>query len=192
MIRNDGSTSVAVAIIVLLLLGGGAYLLSTRGVGEQPAAGKKEESAPLSESSLQGGKEVMTEQSGLFAGALLAGSAAPLLDFVQSDYEQAKASGKLVVLYFYANWCPICKVEVADALYPAFNELVREDVIGFRVNYNDSDTDADEKALARGFGVGYQHTKVFLKEGKRILKSPEEWDRARYITEINTALNNNL
>lgn len=123
-----------------------------------------------------------------YTGALLAGASAPLLDFVKSDYEKAKASDKLVVLYFYANWCPICKVEVANALYPAFNELTDERVIAFRVNYNDSDTDADEMALAREFGVGYQHTKVFLKDGKRILKSPEGWDKARYLSEINKAL----
>jgi len=36
--------------------------------------------------------------------------------------------------------------------------------------------------------VGYQHTKVFLKNGKRILKAPDSWDKDRYMFEINKAL----
>lgn len=69
-----------------------------------------------------------------------------------------------------------------------FNELTTDTVIGFRVNYNDDQTDNEEKALAREFGVAYQHKKVFVKNGQRILKSPEEWDDKRYDTEINKAI----
>ena len=36
---------------------------------------------------------------GRYAGKVLAGTSAPLLDFVKSDYDQALQSGKLVVLY---------------------------------------------------------------------------------------------
>ena len=43
-------------------------------------------------------------------------------------------------------------------------------------------------ALAKQFGVAYQHTKVFVKSSTRILKSPEGWDRERYLTEINKAI----
>jgi hypothetical protein len=35
-------------------------------------------------------------------------------------------------------------------------------VVALRVNYNDSDTDEDEKALAKEFGVTYQHTMFFI------------------------------
>lgn len=122
-----------------------------------------------------------------FAGAKLAGSASPLLDFVKSDYDQARASGKLIVLYFYANWCPICREEFPK-MQAAFNELAGDRVIGFRVNYNDSDTDDAERELARQFGVAYQHTKVFLKNGARIGKYPDGWSRERYLSEINKFL----
>lgn len=188
--HQKGFAQIAVVVIVLLFLGGGAYVLRTRGDGRESAVKRIERALPFPENPAVGEKEVETLNSSSYAGALLAGSAAPLLDFAKADYEKSKASDTLVVLYFYATWCPICKKEVADALYPAFNELTDERVIGFRVNYNDTDTDSDEKALAREFGVGYQHTKVFVKGGTRILKSPEGWDRARYIREINTALNN--
>ncbi|MBI2233088.1 MAG: thioredoxin family protein [Candidatus Aenigmarchaeota archaeon] len=121
-----------------------------------------------------------------YSGTVLAGSKAQLLDFTKADYDKAIASDKLVVLYFYADWCPICRAEVPK-LYDAFNELSTEKVVGFRVNFNDGSTDNDERALAKQFGVPYQHTKVFLKNGQIVLKSPETWDKARYLSEINKA-----
>lgn len=120
-----------------------------------------------------------------FTGKVLAGSTSPLLEYNKSDYEKAIASDRLIVLYFYANWCPICRNETAKALYPAFNELKTDGVVGFRINFNDSDTDKDEQSLARKYGVAYQHTKVFIKNGKQILKAPDEWSKQRYLNEIN-------
>jgi len=123
-----------------------------------------------------------------YTGTVLAGKSAPLLDYNKADYDAAIASDKLVVLYFYANWCPICKEELASATYPAFNELTTDKVVGIRINYKDSDTDKDEENLARQYGIAYQHTKVLVKNGKQILKGPDSWDKARYITEINKAI----
>ncbi len=121
-----------------------------------------------------------------YSGATLAGTSAPLLDFTKSDYDTAVKTDKLIVLYFYANWCPTCKAEF-PVMQKVFDKLTTDNVIGFRVNYNDNQTDEDEKKLAREFGVAYQHTKVFVKNGQRILKSPEGWDMDRYETEIGTA-----
>ena len=123
-----------------------------------------------------------------YTGTVLAGKSAPVLDYNKADYDMAIASDKLVVLYFYANWCPICKEEVANALFPAFDELTTDNVVGIRINYKDSNTDKDEESLARKYGIPYQHTKVFIKNGKQILKAPDGWDKARYLTEINKAL----
>ena len=133
---------------------------------------------------------MMEDKKGIaFSGTLLAGSSAPLVDFTQADYEKAINSNKLVVLYFYANWCPICKKELASGLYPAFNSLNRDDVVGFRVSYKDSDTDDAEEAVAKEFGVAYQHTKVFLKNGERVLKAPNSWDKDDYIENIDKFAN---
>ncbi len=137
------------------------------------------------------GETMMKKEDGAmmakYTGAVLAGKSAPLLDYNKADYDAAVKSDKLVALYFVANWCPICKVEL-PRLYAAFNELTTDKVIGFQVNYNDSDTDANEKALASQFGVAYQHTKVFLKNRQRILKSPESWSKEQHLSEINKAL----
>ena len=137
------------------------------------------------------GKTMMKKEDGAmmekYAGTVLAGKSAPLLDFVKGDYDMAVTSDRLVILYFYANWCPICKAEFPN-MQAAFTDLTTDKVIAFRVNYNDNQTDNDEKNLAREFGVAYQHTKVFVRNGQRILKSPDGWDKNRYITEINKAL----
>ena len=119
-------------------------------------------------------------------GELLAGQKSQLLDFNSGDYNAILNTDKLIVLYFYANWCPICRAEFPK-MQSAFNELENENVIGFRVNFNDNETDDYEKSLARQFGVAYQHTKVFVRNGQRILKSPESWEKDRYLSEINAA-----
>lgn len=137
------------------------------------------------------GDSMMEEDGGTmmkqYTGTVFAGTSAPLLDFTKADYDTAVQSGKLVVLFFYASWCPICKAEYPQA-QAAFNALDTDQVVGFRVNYKDDDTDKDEEALARQFGVPYQHTKVFLKNGEQVLKAPDQWDAARYTTEIQKAL----
>jgi len=52
-----------------------------------------------------------------------------------------------------------------------FNSLGQSNLIGFRVNYNDSDTSSDERDLAQQFGVRYQHTMfTFDSSGEQIDK----------------------
>jgi|SRR3989338_5109738 len=130
---------------------------------------------------------ILGKEEVIYKGTILAGNVAKVIDFNKVDYDAALKSDKLIVLYFYATWCPICKEEIKN-FYEAFNQLTNVQVVGFRVNYNDDDTDDAEKALAREFGVAYQHTKVFVKNGERVLKSPESWDTQRYISEINSQL----
>ena len=141
----------------------------------------------IEEDSMMEKDEMMEEESMMkleFLGQVLAGKESPLLDFDKSDYDKAVASDKLIVLYFYANWCPICREEFPK-MQSAFNQISGDGVVGFRVNYNDSDTDNNEKELAREFGIAYQHTKVFLKNGQRILKAPESWNSAEmYLSKI--------
>ena len=154
-----------IAIVVVLIIGVGIFFI-TRSPSNQ---------------------QTPKPQSGSPTGEVLAGKTSLLYDFSKAKYDEAIKSDKLVVLYFYADWCPICREEVPK-MYAAFNELTTDKVIGFRVNYNDSDTDADEQKLASEYGIAYQHTKVFIKNGERILKSPETWDKQRYLDEISKAL----
>jgi thiol-disulfide isomerase/thioredoxin len=98
-------------------------------------------------------------------------------------YDRSRAEGVPIILYFYANWCPICKAEE-----PEFRRLVEETSFGvraIRVNYNDSDTDADEKALAKQFGITYQHTFVYIdREGNEISRTIGARSESQYRSDI--------
>lgn len=122
-----------------------------------------------------------------FNGDILAGETSPYLEFNQADYDRAVAEDKVIFLDFYANWCPICRAEAPD-IEEGFNGLTSSDVVGFRVNYNDTETDAAEEALAEQYGITYQHTKVIIKNDQVITKSQDTWDTATFNTEITQAL----
>lgn len=111
-------------------------------------------------------------------------SKSPYIEFTKEAYDKAIAENKKILLYFYANWCPICRAE-QPAVNEAFSELDDVRIIGFRVNYKDSDTDEYEEELAKEFGIAYQHTKVLLVNGEQVVKSLESWSKERYIEELN-------
>lgn len=104
--------------------------------------------------------------------------------FTPSRYDSARSEGKTVFLEFYANWCPVCKQQEPQ-IESAFDAITDERVVGFRVNYNDDQTDEDERNLAREFGVSYQHTHVLLDGAGTVkVKSLEFWDSSRVQAEV--------
>ena len=128
-------------------------------------------------------KNLNKGDSSMVRAKVLAGSTTPYIEFTQEAYDKALKENKTIVLYFYANWCPECKIEQKETI-TAFNELKLDNVIGFRVNYKDSDTDDNEVNLAKENGISYQHTKVIIKNSKQVLKAPDRWNKERYINEI--------
>ena len=80
--------------------------------------------------------------------------------YTKAAYEAAKLADKPIFLFFYANWCPTCREQE-----PRFQKVIpahKGGVVALRVNYNDTETDSDEKELAKEFGVTYQHTGFFI------------------------------
>lgn len=87
--------------------------------------------------------------------------------YTGSAFAEAKEYRR--VIFFYANWCPTCRP--ADADFTQNKNSVPEDVRIFRVNYNDPDTDSEERDLARKYDVTYQHTFVQVdNEGNVVTK----------------------
>lgn len=128
------------------------------------------------------------ENSGKNGPAVLAGTVTKYYNFDKAHYEKSLEEGKVVFLNFYASWCPICKAEQPD-LFAAFNELSNPEVVGYRIHFNDNEEDADDKEMAKKFGVTYQHTKVIInKNGEVALKSLEAYSKEKVINEINKVL----
>lgn len=193
--RGIAAAAIVIIVAVVIIGAGAAYYFSSqtaqqgaeKEMMEQPEAMLQKDTspAPIADDAMVKKDEETSMVK--YSGTVLAGTSAPLLDFNKADFDAAVKTDKVVVLYFFANWCPIC-IKEFPIMQSAFNELTTNQVVGFRVNYNDNQTDADEKALAREHGVAYQHTKVLLKNGRQILKSPESWAKDRYLAEITKAI----
>jgi thiol-disulfide isomerase/thioredoxin len=79
------------------------------------------------------------------------------------------SADKRRVLYFYATWCPSCKAANED--FTANPNKIPEGVVVIKTNYNDPDTDQEEKDLAKKYGITYQHTFVQIDaQGNQITK----------------------
>ena len=136
---------IAVGIIVLVLIGG--VLIITNQQSQQAEQAKMTQEK-------DGNKMVKTSSSRYIV-------------YSKGAYDQAV--NKRRVLYFYATWCPSCKQANED--FTANPDKIPEDVIVLRVNYNDPDTDSQEKDFAKKYGITYQHTFVQIDEqGKELTK----------------------
>lgn len=160
-----------IGVAIVAVIGASAYFFA------------KKDEAPIQSS--QSNTNVTTAPG--YQGQLLAGLSSPYLAFTKTDYDKALAENKIIFLDFYANWCPICRAET-PVLQEGFNGLKTDKIIGFRVNFNDTETDSDEKALAKQFSVPYQHFKVILKDGKTVLTDADSWDTQTFATKINSVL----
>ncbi len=83
-------------------------------------------------------------------------TASRYVQYSKSALDDAAATRR--VLFFYASWCPTCKP--ADVSFTQNESRIPEDVTVIRVNYNDPETNEEEKDLATKYGVTYQHTFV--------------------------------
>jgi thiol-disulfide isomerase/thioredoxin len=89
-------------------------------------------------------------------GAMMMHTDSRYIPYAKNVLADTKAQKR--VLFFYANWCPTCRP--ADESFSKNEAKIPQDVRLIRVNYNDTDTDDEEKALAKQYGITYQHTFV--------------------------------
>lgn len=148
---------VLLALVIVAAVAYGGYIIYQRQMigNETSMMGKDESMMTESEDSMTKGEGTGTEE------AMTDDSKMMMADSRYVEYSSkvlADTAGTKRVLFFYANWCPTCRP--ADANFKANLDKIPEGVTLIRVNYNDSDTDAEEKALADKYGVTYQHTFV--------------------------------
>jgi len=119
-----------------------------------------------------------------YKGTILAGNTTPYIDFNPEDFALAHAEGKFILLNFYANWCPICRAE-APKFIAGIEAVDNPNVVAFRVNFKDSDTDDLEEEIADEYSIPYQHTKLLLSpEGEVLLKETKAWDTEETISKL--------
>ncbi|MBI4053118.1 MAG: thioredoxin family protein [Candidatus Diapherotrites archaeon] len=162
-------------ILAALLLASMAFVLGCI----QTSGTQADSAAPDSGGAMQGGPAADGSDGGAMPGAATQNSS--YVPFSQAAYEQAKAGGKIIFLEFYANWCPTC-AQQKPVLESTFQELDGGKVIAFQVNYNDSDTDDSERALAKKFGITYQHTHIITNASEEVLlRGVGQWSREEII-----------
>lgn len=139
---------IVIGVLVLVFIGGGLFIVSQQKSGSE---------------------DLMVKTDGVIEkeDAMMDKSS----DSRYSEYSKANLDNPTSrrVLYFYANWCPTCRP--ADANFKANSNKIPEDLTVIRVNFNDSDTDQEEKDLAKKYGITYQHTFVQIdSNGNEITK----------------------
>jgi thiol:disulfide interchange protein len=88
--------------------------------------------------------------------------------YTKEEYEASLSEGKIVMLYFTANWCPVCREQE-----PINKETLMEfsndpDIVAFRVHILDSEETSETTALADKYDVRYQHTWVIIGKGGKV------------------------
>ena len=175
MKNQNGNTSLIIVVVGLVIVGiAGFFMYSAT----------RPQSSTAEDTVMEGKEETMMSD---YSGELISGSNTPYLVFNEADYQKAQEEGKIIVLDFYANWCPVCRAEAPD-IEAGFDQLNNDQVVGFRVNYNDTETDEFEKSLAQEHGVTYQHTKVIIKDGEQVLKDGLVWNTEAFLENVNSVL----
>jgi thiol-disulfide isomerase/thioredoxin len=166
-------------IVVLVVIGGGLFVANQQSqkseqakMAQEKVAMAEKEAMKAKENAVMEEKKVMEKKNDFSTGSeqdkmMKKDSTSRYVVYSKTALDQAATNRR--VLYFYANWCPICKP--ADADFRANSSKIPADVTVIRVNYNDTDTDQEEKDLAKKYGITYQHTFVQIDgQGKEVTK----------------------
>ncbi len=162
---------IIIAIVAaIVVLGIGAYTLSQNSSQSDSMMKKDEAMMPKEKTSMEPTNEMMKKDENAMEGEKMMDDKMTDSRYVQySKSAFDSASGNRRVLFFYASWCPTCKP--ADASFTKNAGKIPEDVTLIRVNYNDPETDQEEKDLAKKYGITYQHTFVQIDgKGREVTK----------------------
>jgi len=157
---------ILIILVSIGLLGLGGILLMTR----QSGTAEMSKTIPTAEvTKVQLEEPILPQNDSTSEGAM--GEKESTVSPRYAPYSESafRASADMRrVLFFYASWCPTCRP--ADTDFTNNMSKIPEDVVVFRVNYNDPDTDQDEKDLAEQYGITYQHTYVQIDALGQVVK----------------------
>jgi len=155
----------AVIVIVVAVLGIGAFTLSQNSSQSDTIMPREDAAMKPTDTLMKNDELTMKNTDDTMIGDKMMSS--QYVEYLKTALDNASTSRR--VLFFYASWCPTCRQ--ADLNFKENESKIPEDVTIIRVNYNDSETDQEEKDLAKKYGVTYQHTFVQIDgEGKEITK----------------------
>lgn len=147
-----------VIVIVIAVLGIGAFVFSQQST-QSDSMMKKDEVMMRKDNS-----PIETTENTVMDGKIINSR---YLEYSKTALDGAVSNRR--VLFFYASWCPTCRP--ADISFTQNSGKIPEDVVLIRVNYNDPETDQEEKDLAKKYGITYQHTFVQIDAtGKEVIK----------------------
>jgi len=113
--------------------------------------------------------------------ALAGTAAAAEVPFNQAQYAQAVATGKPVVVYLHADWCPTCRAQ-----QPIVDRLSKDphfkDVTIFVADFD------KETALEKSLKVSQQSTFVVFKQGREVTRSTGQTSEAAIRAVLEQAL----
>lgn len=150
-------------------------------IAKEPSMEKAVEKSSMEDK--QGQAEMEKEMVETMEFGLIAGDISKYYNWDKTKFEQAVKDGKTIYLEFTANWCPVCQNQEPH-LKAAFEELDNPDVVGFEIHYKDDETTPEHQSLAQQYQIAYQHSKIVIKNGEIVLKSPESWNKAKFLEEM--------
>jgi len=157
---------IIIAVVVVAIVGMGAYMLSRNSTKSESMMVKEDTTmeSKTDNAMMQKDTDNMEKDDKMAKDTM---SDSRYVEYSKASLD--KAGNNRRVLYFYASWCPTCKP--ADADLEANKDRIPNDVTVIRVNYNDPETDQEEKELAKKYGITYQHTFVQIdSQGNEVTK----------------------
>lgn len=167
------NNKVIIGVVMVILVVGGFFIVNQKSEDSKNAEMLPEQTAMMEKTNTETPKEETMEKKEAMmektdTGKMMDKSAGSRYVPYSKKVLESTAD-KRRVLYFYATWCPSCKQANED--FTKNPEKIPDDVIVIRINYNDPDTDQEEKELAKEYGITYQHTFVQVdSSGKEIVK----------------------
>jgi thiol-disulfide isomerase/thioredoxin len=91
------------------------------------------------------------------------------LNYQKEMLQESMDSGKVVLLYFTANWCPTCRAQEPINVSLFKNLKEDTDIVAYKVHILDDETTQEEEVLAKEYGVRLQHSFVLLDAGGEVV-----------------------